>query len=476
MKNKKIDIKRIRNLPVLFIKKLLIVIFLPLYLFIFKVLKGKDKLVVKIFKSIGIFLFIIPLSLIINAFVVILMLLFSVFVIGIKMPSSIIGESMLPTLINNQLFFAHPYNNWIFWEQKIGRGDIIIFQDNKTDGKAFVKRVIGIPGDEIELRNGFVYINGKILNEPYVNNYRATYGGSFLSECKKIKVPNNYVFALGDNRLRSKDSREIGFVPEPTIEKILHFDEQGLLKERWKRNEKVDITKTLLSTDEYIKMINELRRKNNLKPLSLDSKLSKSSLLRANMMLKFNDLSWNATQSGYPMSKSMQDAGYYNITYGEYPVLGYYSADDLYKYIDEVKNSKDFFLNKDYQDIGIASVIGNLNNCPVQLVEQQVAGYVPPNYSQSIIEGWQEALDSLRQNQTGWQNLKQNSYFYGKYKTDIDRINEIISIRILNMDSVVTSMRANKWLSLALDAYTKTGDRALFNEQESIAKKLNSSK
>lgn len=412
-------------------------------------------------------------------FLLIMISLGLIFYLGfgfIKLPSQIIGDSMNPTLSNNEYLYAHPYYNFIFGSPKISRGDIIIFEDDKTNKKAYVKRVIGLPKDKIEIRNGFVYINGKILEEPYVSKYKSTYGGKFLSECKAIQVPEGYVFALGDNRIRSSDSREIGLVPESGISKILFYNEQDSFKNRWKINKKTDINNSLLNINDYVAIVNKFRVENNLKPLNNNSKLSKSALLRAEAMLKYDDLSWKATVSAYPMWKSMADAGYYNVTYGEYLVLGYYTADDLYAYETETGSVKDFLLNKDYQDIGIGSIIGNLNNCPVQLVVQQMAGYVPPNYLQSTIDSWAKSLDTLTEIQQGWQNLKQNSYFYGKYKSDIDRINDIISIRILNISSVVSTMRANKWLSSDLDEFTRTGDKALFNEQESIAIKLNNFK
>lgn len=80
--------------------------------------------------------------------------------------------------------------------------------------KSYIKRVIGIAGDHIEIKDGVVYLNDQILEEPYLKQETVT-------EEKKIKdiiVPNGYVFVMGDNRASSTDSREIGCIPVEKIE------------------------------------------------------------------------------------------------------------------------------------------------------------------------------------------------------------------------------------------------------------------
>jgi signal peptidase I len=93
------------------------------------------------------------------------------------------------------------------------QGDVIVFKAPPDPEKDYIKRIIGIPGDTVLIKNGNVYINSKLLNENvYLDPTIKTYPGSFLAENVTVKVPANSYFVLGDNRTGSSDSREWGFV------------------------------------------------------------------------------------------------------------------------------------------------------------------------------------------------------------------------------------------------------------------------
>ncbi len=100
----------------------------------------------------------------------------------------------------NALFTFHPPE----------RGDIMIFLHPRDPSRALVKRVIGLPGDLIEIDAGQVIRNGERLDEPYVV-HRDTRG------LDPVQVPENAYYVLGDNRLVSSDSRDWGFVPDELI-------------------------------------------------------------------------------------------------------------------------------------------------------------------------------------------------------------------------------------------------------------------
>jgi signal peptidase I len=90
------------------------------------------------------------------------------------------------------------------------RGDIIVFK-HPTEGKDYIKRCIGLPGEIVEMRNDVVYVNGQQIDEPYKN--LTGYGGP-MSNYGPVKVPEGCLFMLGDNRHNSKDSRSWGMLDE----------------------------------------------------------------------------------------------------------------------------------------------------------------------------------------------------------------------------------------------------------------------
>lgn len=118
------------------------------------------------------------------------------------------GRSMEPTLHTDE---------WL-WTDKIAytfnapkRGDVVVLKYHDTHAK-YVKRVIGLPGDSVEVRNKAVYVNGARLKEPYINE-------APLYDSKLAEVPVDSFFVMGDNRNVSDDSRgSVGFVPREKLE------------------------------------------------------------------------------------------------------------------------------------------------------------------------------------------------------------------------------------------------------------------
>jgi signal peptidase I len=103
--------------------------------------------------------------------------------------------------------------------REIQRGDIIVFKYPEEPQRDFIKRVIGLPGDTLELRAKKVYINGQPLDEPYVHFLTAVSEGAevtskdVLENYGPVKVPPNQYFMMGDNRDNSQDSRYWGYLP-----------------------------------------------------------------------------------------------------------------------------------------------------------------------------------------------------------------------------------------------------------------------
>lgn len=123
------------------------------------------------------------------------------------------SSSMEPTLLVGDRIMAYKL---FYGMDNVHRGDIIIFKFPLNPDKDFVKRVVGIPGDVVEIKDKTVYINGKKLIEPYAVHSKRDIGFP-RDEYGPVKVPPDSLFVLGDNRDSSEDSRYWGYVPEENI-------------------------------------------------------------------------------------------------------------------------------------------------------------------------------------------------------------------------------------------------------------------
>ncbi|MBI4982082.1 MAG: signal peptidase I [Candidatus Omnitrophica bacterium] len=97
------------------------------------------------------------------------------------------------------------------------RGDVIVFIYPEDPKKDFIKRLVGLPGETLEIRNGTIYINDKLVSDAVLNQRYYYNRGNFAMEGQKLVIPKDSYFVLGDNSASSKDSRYWGFVPAQNI-------------------------------------------------------------------------------------------------------------------------------------------------------------------------------------------------------------------------------------------------------------------
>lgn len=130
-------------------------------------------------------------------------------------PYEVQGESMYPNFYNKEYVLT----NLIILKFKTPKlGDVVVFKSPAEPEKDYIKRIIGIPGDKVMIKDGSVYLNGKLLDEsPFLKSSVKTFAGGFLQEGQEVSVPEDKYIVLGDNRSASSDSREWGFVPKSSI-------------------------------------------------------------------------------------------------------------------------------------------------------------------------------------------------------------------------------------------------------------------
>jgi len=136
--------------------------------------------------------------------------------------SKIPSGSMMDTLLIGDYIMVNRFvyaQQTFDWEKKLlpirglERGDVVVFKQPNEPEVDYIKRLIGVPGDEIEIRRGYVYVNGEELDEPYLPDaYRRGVG-----DFGPVRVKTDHYFMMGDHRNASYDSREWGQVPRGLI-------------------------------------------------------------------------------------------------------------------------------------------------------------------------------------------------------------------------------------------------------------------
>ncbi|MDQ0206366.1 signal peptidase I [Alkalicoccobacillus murimartini] len=143
------------------------------------------------------------------------------FVIRTFMFASVVvdGDSMLPTLESNDKMIVNKIGLQVSEPERF---DIIVF--HAPGGNDYIKRIIGLPGEEIEYRDDTLYVNQEPVSEPFLDEMKHYYDGEVLTGDFKLDeltsesvIPEDSYFVMGDNRRRSKDSRDIGPIHKDNV-------------------------------------------------------------------------------------------------------------------------------------------------------------------------------------------------------------------------------------------------------------------
>ena len=137
----------------------------------------------------------------------------------VAQPNEVKGSSMFPNFVDKQYLLTDKLSYRLGTPQ---RGDVVIFRAPSTeicavDQCEYIKRVIGIPGDKVMVKDGSVYLNGKMLNQSFLPDGVVTEPGSFAEEGKEITVTDGNYLCFGDNRPHSRDGREFGLISKDLI-------------------------------------------------------------------------------------------------------------------------------------------------------------------------------------------------------------------------------------------------------------------
>lgn len=360
------------------------------------------------------------------------------------------GTSMLPTIKNgSKVTLFNPL------KYQIERFDIVSVKNQETDGLHYLKRIVGMPGDSIVLKDGYVTINGRILKESYVLNDLPTYGNSRLMECETYQIPDDHYAVFGDNRTVSQDSRIIGFVAKEDIDGIIktHLHEEYL-----NEGEQKKILAKSINPETFVKLLNAQRDASVSGTLRMIPLLNTVAASRATTIRdRFDD--WKNSQ--VPVEQVLDKAGYkFNLSH-EYVSFGYLDEQSLVDQImDSVAEKREFTSGK-YLDVGVGSVQRTVGACTYPVISVIVAWPSNPNYSKAAIDSWSKELQITADNmQTLQRFIGNNSYDQVKlrrYITVEAQMNDIAK-------RIYARMKSNEWLTSEdekdIDLHKKLVDEA----------------
>ena len=140
--------------------------------------------------------------------------LFIVVYLFVAQPNHVKGASMDPTFGSGDYIFTSK----ITYKMRIfQRGDVIVFKSPHNPDIEYIKRIIGVPGDVVMVKDSEVYVNGQRLKEDYIAAKTNLWEGGFSKNGEGTKITEGMLYVMGDNRPRSSDSREFGPITQESV-------------------------------------------------------------------------------------------------------------------------------------------------------------------------------------------------------------------------------------------------------------------
>jgi signal peptidase I len=140
--------------------------------------------------------------------------LFIVIYLFVAQPNQVKGASMDPTFGSGDYIFTSKIT---YKMRSFHRGDVVVFKSPHNPDIEYIKRVIGVPGDKVMVKDEEVYVNGRQLKEDYIAAKTNLWEGGFSKNGEATTVEEGMLFVMGDNRPRSSDSREFGPITQESV-------------------------------------------------------------------------------------------------------------------------------------------------------------------------------------------------------------------------------------------------------------------
>lgn len=363
------------------------------------------------------------------------------------------GTSMLPTIQDGSEIELKSHLKY-----GLSRGDIVSFTNEETRGLHYLKRIVGLPGESISIKNGTVFINGKALQEDYTLNQLPTYGNTALIDCGEYTIPEGQYMVLGDNRTVSSDSRVLGFISEDDINGVI---KTGLVDNFVDEQKQLKITKVNIKSDVFLKKINEVRVKNNHSNLVTHATLNQLAQKRTEQIKdKFED--WK--NDSVPADKMLEDNGYRFNKVHEFVTFGYLDEQSIVDQILDSIAESDEFLSDQYTEVGIGVTEKVNNACVFPVISVILSWPAVPTYDKAVLDSWQREISI---NNTSLSNLQT---WVGQHGIDQAKLKNLINV-IAEMQQIATRIynkeKNREWLT-----QKDYQDIRYYDEQIKVVEKL----